>query len=151
MGFTFKRATTGLVFTGFLGLAACSPIERFHGYTPSEAELQDVLVGIDTRDTVISSLGTPSTSDVTNTGDFFYVASQWKHIGPFAPKEVSREVVAVRFGADDVVTNVERFGLEDGNVVVLSRRITEGSIQNLTFLRQLLGTLGNFDAGQFIK
>ena len=151
MGFTFKRAATGLVFTGFLGLAACSPIERFHGYAPSEDALADVLVGVDTRDTVVSSLGTPSTSDVTNSGDLFYVASHWKTIGPFAPKEVSREVVAVRFDANDVVTNVERFGLEDGNVVVVSRRVTEGSIQDITFLRQLLGTLGNFDAGQFIK
>ncbi len=151
MGFTFKRTVTGVVFTGFLGLAACSPIERFHGYAPSEEALLDVLVGVDTRDTVISTLGSPSTSDVTNSGDLFYVASEWKTIGPFAPKEVSREVVAIRMDANDVVTNVERFGLEDGNVVVVSRRVTEGSIQDITFLRQLLGTLGNFDAGQFIK
>jgi len=41
-----------------------------------------------------------------------------------------------------VVSNVELFTLEDGQVVVLSRRVTGTSIQNVSFIRQLLGNVG---------
>jgi hypothetical protein len=49
------------------------------------------------------------------------------------------------------VSNVERFGLADGRVVPLSRRVTETNIQGSGLIRQLLGNLGNFDPGAFIR
>ncbi|MEM7295897.1 MAG: outer membrane protein assembly factor BamE, partial [Pseudomonadota bacterium] len=66
------------------------------------------------------------------------------------PEPVEREVVVVSFGADDVVTNVERYGLEDGRVIALSRRVTDGPEQDSTFLRQLLGSIGRFDPTQLL-
>ncbi|KPQ14077.1 MAG: hypothetical protein HLUCCO18_16175, partial [Rhodobacteraceae bacterium HLUCCO18] len=42
-------------------------------------------------------------------------------------------------------SNVERFGLEDGNVVALSRRVTDSNVQGIGFLRQLLGNLGRIN------
>ena len=47
--------------------------------------------------------------------------------------------------------NVEKFGLQDGRVIVLSRRVTESNVKGLGFLRQLLGNLGNPSAAQFLK
>jgi hypothetical protein len=49
-----------------------------------------------------------------------------------------------------VVTGVERFGLEDGQVVSLSRRVTDDNIRDTTFVRQLLGAIGNINAGSFL-
>jgi outer membrane protein assembly factor BamE (lipoprotein component of BamABCDE complex) len=65
--------------------------------------------------------------------------------GPKRPEVVSRELVAISFDQRGVVRNIERFGLEDGVVVTLERRVTESSIQNNGFLRQLLGNIGNFN------
>ena len=50
-----------------------------------------------------------------------------------------------------VVSNVERFGLERGRVVTLSRRVTEGSITEVSLIGQLLGNLGNFQAADFVE
>ena len=47
--------------------------------------------------------------------------------------------------------NVERFGLENGQAVVLSRRVTDSNIKGLSFLRQLLGNIGNINAGQLLN
>ncbi|MGR3721070.1 MAG: outer membrane protein assembly factor BamE, partial [Paracoccus sp. (in: a-proteobacteria)] len=66
-------------------------------------------------------------------------------------QEVDREVVAISFAPSGVVSNIERFGQERGRVVVLSRRVTEGSVTEVSFIRQLLGNLGNFQAGDFIE
>ena len=65
-------------------------------------------------------------------------------IGPLAPKEIDRQVVAISFSDNGVVTNVERFGLERGRVVPLSRRVTSSSVRDQSLLRQLLGNIGRF-------
>ncbi len=49
----------------------------------------------------------------------------------FKPEEISREVVAVSFDDKGVVRNIERFGLENGEVIVLEHRVTETSVPDL--------------------
>lgn len=128
----------------------CTTLHRNHGYAPSDEQLAEVLVGVDTRGTVSEVVGPPTASGVSNGGDFFYVQSRFRLYGPLEPKEVEREVVAIRFDAEGVVSNVERFGLENGRVVALSRRVTEDNIQDVTFLGQLFGTIGQINAGDFL-
>ncbi len=150
----FKAGLTRnlVLITGLsLGLSACSSIERNHGYAPSETELQEIVVGVDTRESVGSLIGPPSTSGVVRDGNWYYVASHWETRLYFEPKEKEREVVAISFDEAGVVENVERFGLEKGQVVVLNRRVTDDNIKGLTFLRQLLGNLGNLDPSQFFS
>ena len=59
--------------------------------------------------------------------------------------------MAITFTKEGVVENVERFGLENGKVVALSRRVTTSNIKGISFLRQLLGSLGNFRGGEAIE
>jgi outer membrane protein assembly factor BamE (lipoprotein component of BamABCDE complex) len=126
-------------------LAGCTSIYRNHGYVPSEEELAEIVPGVDTRDSVAESVGTPTSSGVLNTGGYYYVASRVRHYGPRKPQVVSRELVAINFDTAGVVTGIERYGLEDGKVIPLQRRVTSSSVENKTFLRQLLGNLGRFN------
>lgn len=131
--------------------AACSPIERIHGYAPTDAELAEIVVGADTRDTVAEVVGRPSAAGLLNDEGWYYVESRFRTIGPREPKEVDRQVVAISFDPDGVVANVERFGLEDGRVVALSRRVTEQNVRGFSFLRQLFQSFGRFNAGDFLE
>lgn len=131
-----------------LALGACSAIYRNHGYAPTDAELAEVIVGVDTRDSVEGTLGRPSSAGILAESGFYYVSSRRRHFAWRAPEEVDRQVVAISFDDSGVVENVERFGLQDGTVVALSRRVTDSNIRGITFLRQLLGNLGNFRADQ---
>ena len=56
--------------------------------------------------------------------------------------------MALTFDGSGRLANVERFGLERGQVVLLSRRVTEGIFADSTFLRQLFGNLGQVNAEQ---
>ena len=138
-----RRAT---IVAGILALSACTPIYRNHGYAPDELALSEVLVGIDTRDTVADVVGQPTAGGVLNSGGFYYVESRFRYFGPLAPEEIDRQVVAITFDDQGVVQNIERFGLERGRVVTLSRRVTDDNVADTTFIRQLLGNLGRFNA-----
>ncbi|MGB0959917.1 MAG: outer membrane protein assembly factor BamE [Halocynthiibacter sp.] len=127
-----------------MSLGACSAVYRNHGYVPPEEDLELVTVGVDTRDSIEDVLGVPSAGGVLSDGDWYYVSSRWKHFGWQKPKPIERTVLAVRFDDKGTVTNVEKFGLEDGKVVVLSRRVTESNIKGISLIGQLLGNLGNF-------
>jgi outer membrane protein assembly factor BamE (lipoprotein component of BamABCDE complex) len=127
------------------GLVACSPEFANHGYIPPEEELDQIVVGVDTRASVEDTIGTPSTAGVVNDSGFYYVRSRKRTLGAFAPKIIEREVLAISFDSSGVVTNVERFGLERGQVVPLERRVTTSGVGNSGFLRQLLGNLGRFN------
>lgn len=124
---------------------ACTPIVRNHGYIPSEQDLALLTVGVDTRESVAASVGVPSAGGVVSDGAYYFVRSRWETRGAFAPKEVDRQVLAISFDQNGVVENIERFTLQDGRVVPLSRRVTDSSVRNVSFLSQLLGGIGRFN------
>ncbi len=142
---SWRLALAGLVLT--LGLAACSPILRFHGYAPGDAELAEIEIGRDTRETVEQKLGRPGIGGVLEGSDWFYVQSDWQERPLRAPVELRREVVAISFDNRGTVRNVERFGLQDGEVVQLSRRVTDTGPRGPGFFRTVFSALGQFGPG----
>lgn len=140
-----------LAFVAVLGLTACAPVFRNHGYVPPEQDLSQVVIGQTTMDQLEGLIGRPSAQGLLTGAGWYYVGSRWRHYGALPPQEVEREVVAISFAPNGTVANVERFGQERGRVVVLSRRVTEGSITEVSFIGQLLSNLGNFQAGDLIE
>ena len=140
------RARLGrIALIAVLGLGACTPQYRNHGYMPTDTDLATIAVGVDTRASVIAAIGAPTAGGVLDPSGYYYVESRFRHLGPLAPQEIERQVLAISFDAAGVMTNVERFGLQDGRVVTLSRRVTDDNARDTTFIRQLLGNIGNFD------
>ncbi|MEP5730013.1 MAG: outer membrane protein assembly factor BamE [Sulfitobacter sp.] len=139
------RVIQGALLFVLMGVTACSPQFRNHGYIPPQDELEQVEVGTDTRETVAQKIGVPTSGGVLNDSGYYYVRMRTRTFGPLAPKEIDRQVLAVSFTESGVVENVERFGLERGQVVPLSRRVTTSAVNNSSFLRQLLGNIGQFN------
>ncbi len=152
MGFFGKTSRGGqtlrLALMGFALclVTACTTIYRNHGYVPSDAELASVAVG-DTRDQVSEKIGRPTASGLLNDVGWFYVQSRFAYRGAFEPKEIDRQVVAISFTDQGKVANIERFGLERGKVVSLSRRVTASNIKGIGFIKQLLGNFGRIGPG----
>ena len=132
-------------------LSACSATYQNHGYLPPEEDLQQLVVGVDTRATVDDLIGPPSTSGVLEQGDYYYVRSRIREYGMYRPEVVERQVLAISFTETDTIANIERFGLEDGVVVPLSRRVTDSSVVDNNFIRQMLSNIGNIDPGQLFN
>lgn len=138
-------AVRALALVGLLAATACSATYQNHGYVPPEQDLQQLVVGIDTRGTVDDVVGPPSLSGMSEKGDYYYVRSRKRTFGMFRPEVVERQVLAISFNEDDTIANIERFGLEDGRAVPLARRVTDSTVAGSGFLRQMLGNLGNFN------
>ncbi len=141
----------GVIGLAVAALAACTPIYRNHGYVPRDEDLAEITVGESTSEDVALAVGRPSAIGVLTGSGWFYVGSRFKQIGLRAPTEIDRQVVAITFDEAGIVENVERFGLEGGQVVAISRRVTDSNIKGVSFLRQLLGNIGNLSAGDFLN
>jgi len=141
----------GLAGLLLLVLAACQPVYQNHGWAPSDADLAQITVGKDTQDTVQEVIGAPGTSGLLAGSAWYYVQSRWEHYAWRKPKELDRQVVAISFNSRGTVENIERFGLEDGQVVALSRRVTDSGIRGITFLEQLFGSFGRLNANQILR
>lgn len=129
-------------------IAGCSATFKYHGYAPSEIELSDVIVGADTRETVEEIIGKPSSSGILEDGSWYYVSTKVRHYTYKAPKAIERELVAVSFDDAGVVENIERFGLEDGRVIALNRRVTDLPVKGPSALSQIISNIGVFDLGE---
>jgi len=149
MGKGAGRVRLAIVALAVLVLASCAAQFRNHGYAPSEADLTNVIVGKDSRDTVANLIGNPTAAGVVDDTTWYYVESRFRNVAFQRPKEIERQVVAISFDGRGRVANIERFGLKDGRVIVLSRRITKTTIDKKPFLRRLLGNIGQAGASLF--
>ena len=132
-------------------LIGCARLEDRHGYIPDPELISDIEVGRDTKDTVGRILGRPGTEGIIDDRGWYYVRSEYERFLWRAPVEVDREVLVVSFSESGEVENIERFGLEDGRVVALERRVTDSNTRGIGFLRQLFSNLGNFNPGDFFN
>lgn len=148
LGAPLRSMAMGLILSV---AAACSATYRNHGYVPTDDELALVEVGKDTRETVAATIGRPSASGLLNDVGWYYVQSHWKNYGALAPKEEERQVVAITFTEAGVVENIERFGLEKGRIVPLSRRVTAVNIKGVGLLRQLFGNIGGLSTDKLLQ
>jgi outer membrane protein assembly factor BamE (lipoprotein component of BamABCDE complex) len=140
----FRLALFGLVL---IFLVACTTQYRNHGYVPPDDDLALIEVGRDTRETVAATIGRPSTAGLLNDVGWFYVQSRYELVGGRAPEEIDRQVVAITFTPEGQVENIERFGLEAGQIVSLSRRVTKPNVKSQGFLRQIFGNIGSINTG----
>lgn len=138
-----------------LGLAllasACRPIYANHGYFPTEQDLAVLEVGVDTRDSVGATIGQPSASGLLADEAWYYVQSRYRTVGAAAPVEIDRQVLVISFDDKGTLANIERFGLEKGQIVPISRRVTTTNIRGKGILAQIFGNIGKLNTDNLFK
>jgi len=144
-----RAVRTGASIVGFALLAGCATITDSHGYVPEKALIDEIAVGSDTKETVNRILGLPGTRGIVDDRGWYYVRSEYESYLWRAPVETNREVLVVTFSEEGQVENIETFGLEDGQVVRLTRRVTTSNTQGVGFLRQLFSNVGNLNPSDF--
>lgn len=159
MGFGFirrqgrARGPLGLVLMLLVSMAltACQPIYTNHGYIPTDEDLALLQVGVDTRETVAATIGQPAASGLLGDEAWYYVQSRFKTIGISPKTEIDRQVVAITFDPDGTVANIERFGLDQGRIVPISRRVTTTNIRGKSVLAQIFGNIGKLNTDNLFK
>ncbi len=143
------RVAVGVALGSALGLtvSACSPIVNVRGYVPEQDKVEKLAVGQQNKDEVYTLLGSPSTLATFSEDTWYYISSRTERIGFFEPKTVDRTVLAVKFDDDEKVSNIAKYGLEDGRVVNFVDRTTPTRGKELTFLEQMFGNIGAVPTG----
>ena len=150
MSMTRRRAIALALAVPIVAAAGCTRMYRNHGHVPTDDELAAVIVGQTRRDDLEALVGRPGSQGVLTGSSWYYVGSRWEHYAMNAPREIDRQVLALSFASDGTLGNIERFGLEDGQVVALSRRTTDLIFADTTFIRQIIGNIGQVDTGALL-
>ena len=144
----FFRLKTILIVSILVLITGCSPTYRNHGYVPSVTELNQLKVGKSSKENVKNLFGSPSSIGLVQEDRWFYLYTKIKNFMYRPPEITERQLVVVTFGSNGLLENIEKFELQDKEVVVLSRRITESGIKGVSLIQQLLNSAGNYDPAQ---
>lgn len=150
----FKRAfgtrftALGAVLLVAAAVAGCkttdalSPSETLHeGYVLDPESLAFVPVG-SSREQVLLTLGTPSTTATFDNEVFYYISQTRKRTVAFLnPHIVDRHILAVYFGSDGRVAKIANYGLKDGKVFDFISRTTPTGGRDESFVGQLLSSV----------
>lgn len=123
--------------------AACAPVVGQNGFQAIDAKPADIVAGTDTKQTVLTKLGTPSTTSTFERDNVWYYISQVTEKYTYNRAQVTqRSVTEITFNDAGQVSAVNNLGLEDGQVVAMNGRETPTRGRQLTILEQLLGNVG---------
>ncbi|WP_426035626.1 outer membrane protein assembly factor BamE [Brevundimonas sp. DC300-4] len=122
---------------------ACAPVVGNHGFQVIDVNPKDIVIGTDTKSTVLAQLGSPSAVSTFEDNIWYYISQTTERYTYNRPQVSQRNVTAITFNeADDKVAEVRNLNLEDGQQIAMERRETPTRGRQLTILEQLLGNVG---------
>ncbi len=123
--------------------SACAPTVGQNGFQAIDAKPADIVAGTDTRQTVLTRLGTPSTTSTFERDNVWYYISQVTEKYTYNRAQVTqRSVTEITFDDAGLVSEVRTLGLDDGQRFAMNGRETPTRGRQLTILEQLLGNVG---------
>ena len=120
-------------------LLSCTTNITNHGYIPSNSDLETLVIGKDTKQSVTKKIGLPATAGLE--GAYFYVRSTFNAPGFKSAQLLDRTVVVLSFDKRNKLKNIETFNLDNGNFVRLDYRVTETGLENKNILQQIIGSI----------
>ena len=120
-------------------LLSCTTNIKNHGYIPSKSDLETLVIGKDTKQSIAKKIGLPATAGLE--GAYYYVRSTFNAPGFKSAQLVDRTVVVLSFDQRSKLKNIETFSVDKGNFVRLDYRITETGLDNKNILQQIIGSI----------
>lgn len=146
MSHTFKPALKAavLILAGSSVLAACGNARVQRGYIFDLDLANAIAAGVDNKQSVRDTLGTPTSRRVFDDSVWYYVSTQVRVRPIFWPDAKAHRVLAVSFGERDQVVSIENFGLEDMRDIRMVKDKTPTKGRELNFFQQLFQSVGQF-------
>lgn len=129
-------------------VSACSPLVAVRGNLVEDKRLERVVVGVSNRESVLSSLGTPTVKPAFDDKTWLYIGEVTEQLAFFDPDIVDRRVLAIRFDEEDRVSAIADYDEKQGKIVRFVSRETPTSGRELSVLEQIFGNIGRFSGGE---
>lgn len=131
-----------------LSLVACGKRSGLRGYI-FDKELADAIApGIDNKQSVYETMGTPSMSSTFSDKTWYYISTVVRTKPLYKPKATARRVMAVSFDDKGVVEGVVNYDLKTARAINPVKDITPTRGKELNFFQQLFMNVGRFSGQQ---
>ena len=131
-----------LVAATLLAASACTPLRSHQGYIVDADLVNSVRPGIDNRQSVLATLGSPSFAAQFNQGDWYYIARDSRNYAFNSPKVREQLVLQISFDPQGNVTAIRKSGAEQVAAVDPYGKVTPTLGRKRGFFQDLFGNIG---------
>ena len=125
-------------------LSACSNSRALRGYVFDPEISNQILQGVDNRDSVQASLGNPSLPSMFDQDTWYYVATQVRQRPVFWPDPKWHRVMAIKFAENGTVSSVTNYDISDRRRIFPVQEKTPTLGRDDNFFLQLFANVGQF-------
>ncbi|MGN6375132.1 MAG: outer membrane protein assembly factor BamE [Sphingomonas sp.] len=129
-----------------LGIGGCAPIRSHQGYVVDVDLVNSIEPGVDTRQSVLDTLGTPTFTSQFAKGQWFYLARDSRNLAFRKPKPADQITLKISFNDKGTVTRIDRTGVDQVASISPTKRITPTLGRKRGFFQQLFGNIGTVSA-----
>ncbi|TCP35635.1 outer membrane protein assembly factor BamE [Sphingomonas sp. BK235] len=126
--------------------AGCTPLRSHQGYIVDADLVNSVQPGVDNRQSVLATLGTPSFASQFNQGDWYYVSRDSRNLAFTPPKARDQLTMQISFDQAGNVTAVRKSGAEQIAAVKPDGKTTPTLGRKRGFFQDLFGNIGTVGA-----
>lgn len=131
-----------LAVATLLAASACTPLRSHQGYIVDADLVNSVRPGVDNRQSVLATLGSPSFAAQFNQGDWYYVARDSRNYAFNSPKVREQLVLQISFDAAGNVAAIRKSGAEQVAAVSPYGKTTPTLGRERGFFQDLFGNIG---------
>ena len=129
-----------------IGLPGCAQLRSHTGYVVDADLVNSVQPGVDTRESVLATLGTPTFTNQFGQGQWFYLARDSHNFAFNKPHPTNQITLKISFDDKGTVTRVDRTGADQIVKINPTNRITPTLGRKRGFFQQLFGNIGTVGA-----
>jgi len=135
-----------LIYTIAFGITSCSKTEiKNRGYVTKFSDFSQIKVGSSTKNDVIQSLGSPTTTSIYGDETWFYLGKEESKETFFRPETKSYDAYEITFDKAGVVSALNKKDKTALKEMEAEEDYTKTSGNEITVWQQLFGNLGKFN------
>ena len=130
-----------------LFISSCSQIEK-RGYSFELSGYEELHENIHNKEDVKKLMGYPTFTDYNENGNetWFYYSEEVKNLLFFRPKILSRQITSIKFGKNQIISQITNYDLEDEKELKFSQNLTPVKINEKRWWQKIFGNIGSVRA-----
>lgn len=129
-----------------IGMSGCAPVRSHTGYVVDADLVNAIQPGVDNRQSVLATLGTPTFTNQFGQGQWFYLARDTRNFAYHKPKATNQITLKISFDDKGTVTRVDRTGADQIVKINPVKKTTPTLGRKRGFFQQLFGNIGTVGA-----
>ena len=129
-----------------IALSGCTSLRSHQGYIVDADLVNAIQPGVDTRESVLATLGHPTFAAQFNQGDWYYISRDSRNYAFNNPKPHEQLTMQISFDRNGNVSAVRRSGMEQIASVTPMKKTTPTLGRRRGFFQDLFGNIGTVGA-----